>query len=172
MKIDTLVLGDYQTNCYILSKEDKCLVIDPGNEVNKIINYIEDNKLKLLYILVTHHHFDHVGALKELKNKYKVEVIDYNNQIKINDFNFDIIETLGHTNDSITFYFKEEKVMFTGDFLFRESIGRYDFPNSNKEDMIKSIELIKKYPKDITIYSGHGKISTLEHEFKYNYFLN
>ena len=73
--------------------------------------------------------------------------------------------------DSITYYFYEDKVMFTGDFLFKGTIGRYDFPESNVEEMIKSIKKIKQYNSNITIYPGHGEKTTLENELKNNPYL-
>ena len=79
-------------------------------------------------------------------------------------FSYEIIKTPGHASDSLTFYFKDEKVMFTGDFLFFHTIGRCDLETSSIEDMKKSLEEIKKYPDDIKIYPGHGRGSVLGEE--------
>lgn len=157
MKIETLVLGDLDTNCYIVSKNGRCLIIDPASDAEIIKKTC--NIYKVEGILVTHHHFDHVGALKELEEFYKIEHNNHNNS-----FNYEIIKTPGHTDDSITFYFKDDKIMFTGDFIFYHTCGRCDFPNSNIEDMIKSLENIKKYEDDIKIYPGHGRDSILGEE--------
>ncbi len=89
----------------------------------------------------------------------------------VGEFNFDIISVPGHTSCSIIFYFLEEKVMFTGDFLFRETIGITNTQLSNKKDMKKSLKKIKDYPDDTVIYPGHGKSSNLKHEKLYNKFL-
>lgn len=61
MQIDRVIVGELQTNCYILSIDNECIVIDPGDEYNKIKNYIGDKKV--VGVIITHHHFDHIGAL-------------------------------------------------------------------------------------------------------------
>ena len=171
MKIDKVETGFLSENCYIVSSGKNAIVIDPGDEYDKIKRRIDSRNV--LAVLITHHHFDHVGALSDLLKDYNVEVIDYKSKInqKIKDFSFTIIKTPGHTKDSVTFYFKKEKIMFTGDFLFNDSIGRTDLDSGNMNDMKKSIELIKKYDKDIKIYPGHGEDSTLGYEFENNIFM-
>ncbi|MBR1417109.1 MAG: MBL fold metallo-hydrolase [Bacilli bacterium] len=157
MNIKTVVVGQLQENCYIVEKDDNCIIIDPGDEVEKIISEIDK---KVIGILITHHHFDHIGALDELKEKYNVPV----NNFDVINFNFDVIETPGHTSDSLTFYFKDEKVMFVGDFIFKDGIGRMDLPTGNINDMKNSLKKIFTYPLDTYIYPGHGSISTLKEE--------
>lgn len=174
MKIKTLPVGELQCNCYLLEQNNEYLIVDPGAEYNKIKELIKDKEVK--GILLTHSHFDHIGCVKDLIKDYHIPLYDNNNlkegENHISTFNFEVIKTYGHTMDCLTFYFKEENIMLTGDFLFYESIGRVDFPESNIKEMIKSIEKIKKYPSDITIYPGHGPKSTLSHEKQYNYYLN
>ena len=145
MKIDKVETGFLCENCYIVSINNNSLVIDPGDDYSIIKRKIGSNNV--LAVLITHHHFDHIGALSELINEYKVDVIDYksNPKQRIKDFSFSIIKTPGHTSDSVTFYFEKDKVMFTGDFLFNDSIGRTDLDSGNVHDMIESINLIKKY---------------------------
>ena len=172
MKIKRVVTGSLEENCYVLIHNNDCLVIDPGDDFNLILEEIKN--YNLLAILITHHHFDHVGALDELLNYKDVPIYDYKIEEKdyeINNFKFKIIKTLGHTDDSITFYFYEDNTMFTGDFLFKESIGRTDLPTGDNILMKQSLEKIKKYPKEIKIYPGHGEDTTLEYELNYNYFL-
>ena len=164
--IKTIKVGYLQTNCYILIKDNNALIIDPGDEAEKIKEATKD--LNVEAILITHHHFDHVGALEEFKN---TEIIDYKNKkTKTKNFEFEIIETKGHTEDSISFYFKKEKVMFVGDFVFEGSIGRTDLETGNMEEMEKSIQKLKTYPKDIELYPGHGNKTTLEIELENNPF--
>ena len=172
MNIDIIPVGYLQENCYILSKDNNCLLIDPGDEADKIIKEIGNKNV--CGILITHYHFDHIGALPKLKEIYKTKIYDYRNigqTINVGDFSFEIIDTKGHTKDSVSFYFKKNKVMFTGDFLFKESIGRCDFDESDESLMKQSIIKIKKYDKNIDIYPGHGDKTTLEYEFNNNYFL-
>ncbi len=165
MKIEKLVLGPLFTNCYLVIKENACLIIDPASDASIIIDACKSYQVK--GILVTHHHFDHVGALKELEQYYHLKHNTFDD-----NFGYEIIKTPGHASDSLTFYFESEKVMFTGDFIFYHTCGRCDLETSNVEDMLNSLEKIKKYPDDITIYPGHGASSILGAEkllFK-NYF--
>ena len=90
----------------------------------------------------------------------------------IDPFNFEVIYTPGHTSDSITYYFYDYGVMFTGDFLFKESIGRKDLETGNVNDMLESIDKIKEYDPSIKIYPGHGDTTTLEYELENNSYLN
>ena len=70
LKVKTIVNGILSENCYIAYQNKEALIIDPGYDANKIIDYIESNGLKVVGILITHYHFDHVGALKEIQSKY------------------------------------------------------------------------------------------------------
>lgn len=163
MQIDRVIVGELQTNCYILSIDNECIVIDPGDEYNKIKECISDKKV--VGVIITHHHFDHIGALNSfdknlILDKSNLEEKEYN----VSNFNFEIIYTPGHKEDLITIYFKKEKSMFTGDFIFKNSIGRVDLPGGNINDMKKSLEKIKKYDDDIKIYPGHGDSTILGNE--------
>ena len=160
MKIERVIVGDLETNCYILSIDGKCIVIDPGDEYEKIKNKIGDKEV--VGVIITHSHFDHIGALNYFDNslilkKENLEEKEYS----IDKFKFNVIYTPGQKEDSITRYCKEHNVMFTGDFLFKDTIGRIDLPGGNKKDMINSLNKMKKYNKDIVIYPGHGDKSTL-----------
>lgn len=172
MQIKRIVVGILKTNCYLLIKDDNCLIIDPGADY-KIIKDIIGTK-KVLGILITHRHFDHIGALEELIAEYNVMVYDNGMGEVINQigpFTFEIIESKGHAKDAITFYFKEDGVMFCGDFLFKGTIGRTDLPSGNDDDMVLSLKKIKEYSKDIKIYPGHGNESSLGYEFENNPYL-
>lgn len=167
MKIKRLVVGPLETNCYIISKNNKCIIIDPG-ENHELIKEEIGNK-KIIATIITHYHFDHIGALKYFDNN----VIDYKykeGKCNIDDFEFNIIYTKGHKEDSITIYFEQEKIMFTGDFIFKNSIGRMDLEGGNIEDMKQSLDIISKYNDDIIIYPGHGEDTMLgieKRNFKY-----
>lgn len=167
MKIEKVVVGNLEENCYILEKDHKILVIDPGDEGEKIKNKIKNREI--LGILITHSHFDHTGALSSFKN---INIYSFSNLeekgYQIGPFKFDVIFTKGHSDDSISFYFKDDKTLFSGDFIFYENIGRCDLPTGDFEEMQKSISKIKMYPKDIVIYPGHGNSTTLDHEIKNN----
>lgn len=169
MTIKTVKVGWLETNCYIIGIDNECLIIDPGDDYNKIVREIGD--LKPIGIVVTHYHFDHVGALEEVKNRYNIPIYDINNleekEYTIGNFKFEVIYTKGHHNTCITIYFKEEKKMFVGDFMFKGGIGRTDLEDADEDEMIKSLNKIKKYPDDIIIYPGHGDTTKLGYEKNY-----
>ena len=169
MTIKTIKVGWLETNCYIISIDNECLIIDPGADYNKIVREI--GFLKPIGIIVTHYHFDHIGALEEVKNRYNIPIYDINNleekEYTIGNFKFEVIYTKGHHNTCITIYFKEDKKMFVGDFIFKGGIGRTDLEDADEKEMIKSLNKIKTYPDDITIYPGHGDITKLGYEKNY-----
>ncbi len=170
LNIICIINGELSENCYIIYNNKNALIIDPGSEEGKIYEVIEKYNLKVEGILITHYHDDHTACLDKVKNKYKVSVIDYKNKVNnIKDFNFEIIENYGHTMDSVSFYFKNEKVMLTGDFVFKGSIGKYDY--YNEEIMYESLKKFCSYDDDIKILPGHGDVSTIGYEKKHNYFL-
>ena len=174
MNIKTLVVGPLEENCYILEKDNSCIVIDPGAEFERIASNINS---PLLGVIITHYHDDHIGALSQLVNKYNCPVYSHNNlkegDFSIGTFNFEVIFTPGHKEDAITLYFPQDKVMFTGDFIFNGSIGRMDLAGGNSQDMIDSIKKILTYPRDIKIYPGHFLPTTLkDEEVNLNYFMN
>lgn len=172
MNIKKIVVGPLQENCYVVEKDEMCIIIDPGDEVEKIIESIIYSPC---VILITHNHFDHVGALSKLKEKYNIPVYNYENlkegKFSTGIFNIDVIYTPGHTSDSVTYYFKEDEIMFTGDFLFKGTIGRTDLSTGNFEEMQKSIRKILVYSDIIKVYPGHGDDTTLGLEKIYNEYL-
>lgn len=164
MQIERVIVGPLETNCYILSNNNKCIVIDPGDEYDKIIKTIDGKEV--VGVIITHYHFDHIGALN---NFDKSLILDRNNleekKYNIDDFKFEVIYTPGHKEDSITIYLEDKNVMFTGDFIFKGTIGRMDLPGGNYEDMVNSLNKISKYNKNIEIYPGHGLKTSLKEEF-------
>ncbi len=170
MNIEKIEVGILKENCYVVSKQEKVLIVDPGDDKEKIINLVGNRKV--LAILITHYHFDHVGALEDLRKYYDAMVIDYkSNKLQlIGPFNFEIIQTKGHKEDSVTYYFKKEGIMFVGDFIFEGTIGRCDLEGGNFEEMKKSLKKIKSYDKNIILYPGHGRKTTIENELLYNDF--
>lgn len=171
MDVKKVVVGCLETNCYIISNNENCLIIDPGDDYEKIIKNIDK---QVDGILITHNHFDHVGAKQALEKHYNVKSYDFNNlkegYVKIDDFKFEVIYTKGHTADSISYLF--DNVMFVGDFIFKNSIGRTDLETGDYNEMLKSIEKIKKYDRNITLFPGHYDSTTLVMEINNNPFLN
>lgn len=174
MKIEKVITGTLEENCYVLIKNNTCLVVDPGDDYHKIREVIGDNKV--LGVLITHSHFDHVGALRHFLTKRSVKIFKKSNTLEqeyaIGDFKFEGIHTPGHSADSITFYFPDDNAMFVGDFIFNGSIGRCDLPSGSMNEMQKSLEKIKKYDDNIALYCGHGEDTTLGKEKESNPYFN
>ena len=169
MRIEIIKCLQDNYSYLIIDKNNlKACVVDPS-EASPIINFVEKKKLKLVYILNTHHHYDHVGGNLELKRKYNSKVIGFkedkkripgidilveDNQIW-NEDNFEakIYHVPGHTSGHIAFHFFKEKKLFIGDTLFSLGCGRI-FEGTN-EEMFNSLNRIKKIPDDTEIYCGH-----------------
>ena len=169
MKIEVIpCLNDNYS--YLLYEEvsNTVAIIDPSefSACDKIIN---KNFNKLDFILNTHHHHDHVGGNKELKQKYNAKVLGFENdknripgidevlkddqEFKIGLLNFTTIFIPGHTSGHIAFYFKKEKVIFTGDTLFSLGCGRIF--EGTSEQMFQSLNKLKNLPLDTKVYCGH-----------------
>lgn len=173
MEIIKVVTGALDENCYVLVNNGICLVVDPGDDFPKIKEACGDNKV--LGVLITHSHFDHIGALRNFLTKRSIKIFKRSNleekEYSVGDFKFKCIHTPGHSRDSVTFYFEEDKAMFIGDFIFKDSIGRTDLPGGNMIEMEQSIEKIKNYNDDVILYPGHNEETTLGEEKQKNPYL-
>lgn len=192
LKIETLPLGDYRTNCYILhAGPDACVVIDPGYDA-----YLIEQKLSLLgldckAILLTHGHFDHVGAVRDLAATYGCDVYIHpaelalppqmtagalyytdfypnSAQLTVAGMDFSLLHTPGHTPGSICLICGD--ALFSGDTLFAGSCGRTDFPGGNAREMTDSLRRLKQLPDSLSVYPGHGPASTVAHERTHNFY--
>lgn len=194
MLIKCLPVGHLMTNCYIVTDETtlECAVIDPGDESNTILYYLEDNHLTCRAIFLTHGHFDHTGAVvavhKETGAPVYMHALDacqeiaYQFQppegsiyykegdvIEIGSLRFRVMETPGHTPGGVTLICGD--ALFTGDTLFNGSCGRTDFFGGDIEVEMQSLAKIAALPGDYEVYPGHMDCSTLEFERKYNPYL-
>lgn len=208
MKIIRYILGQLQANCYLLINEDQCLIIDPADDASFIIEEVQRRRLKVIALLATHGHFDHLMAAGELQKSLNVpfyinkkdlflvdrveetaehflgfkqvilpiediKYFDEEKLLKLPGFDFKIIDTPGHTPGSVAFHFEKEKVVFTGDTLFKEGIGRYDFSYCDKKDLHDSLVTLSKLKDDVKIFSGHGEETSFKNEREnLIYFLN
>ena len=143
-------------------------VVDPS-EASPVIDFLQQQNLRLDYILNTHHHFDHIGGNIELKKKYNAKVVGFNGDkhripdidITLNDKDewvfgnsqVKILHIPGHTLGHVCFFFKKEKIAFTGDTLF--SLGCGKIFEGDHEQLLRSLNKIKKLPGDTKIYCGH-----------------
>ncbi len=163
MEIKKLKLGILNTNCYIISQNNKSLIIDPADNEEEIL---KNTPYEIAGIIITHYHFDHIGALSKLKEILSCPIYDYQTLKEgintINGFTFEMIKTKGHKEDLISVLFNNH--LFCGDFIFKESIGRTDLEGGSFKDMQKSIEKILTYNENIIIHPGHGLDTTLKEE--------
>ena len=194
MKLVCLPLGDYQTNTYILYNEgaNKCLVIDPGFEPHQIIRYLDQLGLEPEAILLTHGHFDHVGAVRALVADYDCDVYlndretampammtagklyythsyDEGDEFTLAGLTFRVLATPGHTPGSVCLDFDQH--LFTGDTLFAGSCGRTDLPGGDVKQMRASLARLNKLEKHCWIHAGHGPGSHLGKEKESNPYL-
>lgn len=171
MQIDTIVVGSLFTNCYILTKNNHVLVIDPGDEYPKIDEFIGDKIVD--GVIITHNHFDHIGALDKFNKKLVYDYHNLNEGINtIGIFTFEVIYTPGHKEDSISIYFDSSKCIFVGDFIFKNTIGRTDLPGGDMNEMLNSIVKTNKLDNDIIIYPGNGPNTTFGYEREHNIYFN
>lgn len=196
MKVDTLPIGLYGENSYILHDENHVLFIDPGAHAKEIERCVS-SKETVEGIVLTHGHEDHVGAVDDLVECYHCPVYLHEGDfwlvdpkgkstgysiplycnvlplkkgnISIGSFNLTIYETPGHTPGSVCVQYHNR--LFTGDTLFAGSIGRTDLAGGNAKDMQKSIDFLKTLPSDLWVYPGHGDATTLQQEKRSNVFM-
>ncbi len=193
IKLDIQMVGE--TNCYIIQDEKtkETMVIDPGEEIDKITEMLDTLHANVKYIVLTHCHGDHISGVNKLKEKYGGKILihiedepglrdpminlsDYiglgaisleadsrlndNDLIHIGDIEFKVIHTPGHTKGGICLYIEKEKILFSGDTIFRGTWGRTDLPTGSFEDIIKSItDKIMTLPEETIVYPGHRKIN-------------
>ena len=204
-KVEILVVGPLYSNCYIIwdEKTKDGAVIDPGDDANVIRESVEKLNVKIKYILATHGHFDHVGAVAPLRRMLKAEFLAHKDdfffiedgensarrwginieqppkpdrfiedgeKINIGNFYLEVIHTPGHSPGGISFLY--DKMLFGGDTLFQGSIGRTDFRKGSLDEISNSIKKrLYTLPDDTIVYTGHGPITTIGDEKKYNAFV-
>lgn len=196
MEVQEFTVGRVMSKCYIISKNGKAVIIDPGAEGKKLNNFLEKNNLELKYIINTHGHFDHIAANGFLKEKTDAEIIahpqadkkfkdpqfnlsqpfmnknivspaldralDDGEEIEFETLKLKVIYTPGHSEDGISIYIPEAKILFSGDCIFAAGIGRTDLKDSKFKALKDSIEnKLFKLPGETTFYAGHGGKSTI-----------
>ena len=197
MDIKRFILGPLQTNTYLLTIGKDALLIDPASKAEKLIEILEDYNLSA--ILLTHGHFDHIKAVDGLYERYNCPVylnikdeklardkysgsefglVSYiscptNNllegKMNIGPFEFEVIYTPGHTEGSVIYVFEDD--IFTGDTLFKGSVGRTDLKGGDNRKLKDSLRIFKSFNKDYRIYPGHDLPTLLSIELQNNMFL-
>ena len=195
LKVHALTLGDYQVNCYISHDEKSpfCCVIDPGYEADTILDKLSELGLTLEAILLTHGHFDHVGAVRDLAADTGCQVwlcaedlalptnltagpLCYTNTyaegttLHLAGLDISVLQTPGHTPGSVCLL--TENTLFSGDTLFAGSCGRTDLPGGSWEQMRSSLKRLSEIEANLWVLPGHGESTMLESEKKYNPYLH
>ena len=203
MLIKSLPLGAYETNCYIVTDEStlSCAVIDPGADASYLLDYLESNHLNCRFVLLTHAHFDHVGAVPDVMEETGAALCMHKaddraaiggssgemfcapegtqyftegDVISVDGLSFTVLETPGHTPGSVCFLCTDtggDRVLFSGDTLFRDSCGRTDFPDGSYSDILRSLARLARLPGDYKVYPGHERATTLDFERSHNPYL-
>lgn len=203
LQLEIMVLGMVSTNCYLAKNKETgaLLIVDPADAPVRIINRIDQMGGKPEAILLTHGHFDHIGAARKLHEHYNIpicaqaaekeilESVDKNLSLKwgcgftveadrtfadgekvnLAGFEIQVLHTPGHTIGGTCYYLEEEKVLFSGDTLFRCSVGRTDFPTGSMRQIHDSIhQKLFVLPEDTLVYPGHDQATDIRYEKMFN----
>ena len=205
VQVEPLVVGPLFSNCYIMwdNKVRQGAIIDPGDDADIILGKVKEIDVGIRYILATHGHFDHVGAVAQLKTtlgaKFLAHKDDFffiedgknaalrwgvhieqppkpdrfikdGDKIKIGGFEFEVLHTPGHSPGGVCFLYN--KMVFAGDTLFQGGTGRTDFRKGSFDDLARSIkQRLYTLPDDTIVYTGHGPITSIGEEKRYNAFV-
>lgn len=206
LKVEKRVLGMVSTNVYIaINTETKeAILIDPADSAELLEREIGALGVRPVGILLTHGHFDHMGAAEALAKRYQIKIgagseeaevmadtslnlsrqfgrpftaspdclYSDKEEISMAGFRIRVLHTPGHTKGGVCYYLPEEGVLFSGDTLFCESVGRSDFPTGSMSVLVRSVRgLLKNLPDGTAVYPGHESETTIAHEKEYNPFV-
>jgi hydroxyacylglutathione hydrolase len=207
MDVRMFTVGPVAENCFIARRDgsDRAVIFDPGDEAERILAPIDDLGLTVEAILLTHTHFDHVGAVapvaratgapvyvSEIERPVLADIMRYvpfpgigpyesyeadhtlrgGERLELAGFEIDVLFTPGHSPGHLTFSIPAERAAFSGDVLFRGSVGRTDLPGGDWDTLLASIGgLVESLPEETTIYPGHMEVTTLGAERRTNPFL-
>ncbi|MDD5382921.1 MAG: MBL fold metallo-hydrolase [Candidatus Margulisbacteria bacterium] len=177
MKFKTVKVGNLRTNCYIIFDEHngEGVIVDPGDEAAKILPEIAE--LKVRYIIITHGHPDHFGALDELKKKTGAPLlmnsgdnwffnpdrtIKEGDEISFGRVTLKVLQTPGHSRGGVCLY--APGYLFSGDTLFAGTCGRTDLPGGSAEAMAKSLKKLAQLPGETMVFPGHDEFTTIQQE--------
>ena len=206
MEIKAFFNKETTSNTYLIEKNSKTYIIDPGSlKMDQLVEYIKNNNLNVEGIILTHGHYDHIIGIPDLVEKIGVDKVYISNiekeflynptysllfyseldqkiledslsKLQIIELlpgeifeNFEIIHTPGHTKGGICLYDKNEKILISGDTMFKGTYGRVDLQTGNSREMRDSIYKLLKLEKDTIVYPGHGKDTTIGEEYNMYY---
>jgi glyoxylase-like metal-dependent hydrolase (beta-lactamase superfamily II) len=199
MRVKTIVNGKWRENCYIAVDDDgHALIVDPGSDSETIAAEVAANGWRVVGIINTHAHYDHVGAVAPLQELYGAPfylhgadapllkranlyrmLFESHDPVRIPSISHDIsalppvfgigpfsiawIGTPGHTDGSVCLLVDE--VLFSGDTLMHNTLGRTDLPGGNRARLLASVRKLMELPPSTIVYGGHGPATTLGAEF-------
>jgi glyoxylase-like metal-dependent hydrolase (beta-lactamase superfamily II) len=203
LAVDRYELGPIGTNCYVVRTErgaPEAVVIDPGDDATNLRLELARTGATVAAILVTHTHYDHIGAVADIAEATGAPVyiseteapvlanpVAYYSAMRIRPWqaehllageehlglagiDFETVQVPGHSPGHLAFY--ADGSLFSGDVLFSGSVGRVDLPFGDWETLVESIRaLIDRFPPETVVYSGHGPPTTLGDELARNPFL-
>ncbi|MCI8895531.1 MAG: MBL fold metallo-hydrolase [Lachnospiraceae bacterium] len=204
--IETYCVGEVQTNCYLAVNETtkEVLIVDPGASAGALHQRIREKEYQPAAILLTHGHFDHAMAAKELAELCQVKIYAHEAEketledprlnvsgmigrrevyhadvyvkdeevLKLAGFSIRVFHTPGHTAGGCCYYIPMEDVLFSGDTLFCQSVGRTDFPGGSMSQLVRGIrEKLMVLPERTQVYPGHMDRTTIEQERQWNPYL-
>jgi hydroxyacylglutathione hydrolase len=208
MDVRSFTVGPVAENCYIVRRDgsDRAVIVDPGDEADRILGVVDELGLTIDGILITHCHFDHVGAVSPVASatgarawcpeievpvlanimsfvpwpgigpyeSYDAdETVSGGERLELAGLDIDVIFTPGHSPGHVTYWIADELAAFSGDVLFRGSVGRTDLPGGDWPTLLASIQgLVESLPDETTVYPGHMGLTTLAQERATNPFLN
>jgi hydroxyacylglutathione hydrolase len=205
--VRSFTVGPVAENCYIARRDgsDRGLIVDPGEEPERILQAVEALGITVDAILITHCHFDHIGAVApvaratgapvwcpSLEVPVLADIMSYvpwpgfgpyesydadetasgGERLSLAGLEIDVVFTPGHSPGHVTYAIEEESALFSGDVLFKGSVGRTDLPGGDWGTLLESIRgLVDSYPEETTVYPGHMAVTNLGAERTTNPFL-
>ncbi len=189
MKIKRLIGGNLESNGYIIYDQEggECYIIDPGYQGERYLKLLSEMKLTLKGILLTHHHYDHVGGVDKIREStdctvaihradsdmYKKPVdlmIEDGDVFLLGKEELRVIHTPGHTKGGVCYYSEQSKLAFTGDTIFNVDLGRTDLSDGNSAEMEQTVRtILDKWSNEINIYPGHGDSCNMKYVRKFNH---
>lgn len=188
MKIERLIGGNLESNGYILYHQTggEALIVDPGYNPDRFLTKCEELQLTVKGILLTHHHFDHVGGVDKISHEldcpvmihrmdadmYKKPVsqlLENGDVLMLEEEPIEVLHTPGHTRGGVCFYCQQSKAIFTGDTIFNVDLGRTDLEDGSEAEMRYSVSKVAaQWTNDFTIYPGHGDPATMKYVRQHN----
>jgi hydroxyacylglutathione hydrolase len=207
MDVRSFTVGPVAENCYLLRADgsDRALIVDPGDEADRIMSAVRELGVGVEAILITHCHFDHIGAVAPVARQTGApvycpqietpvladimswvpggvcgpfesydadETVSGGETLELAGLEIDVIFTPGHSPGHVSYSVRDEEALFSGDVLFKGSVGRVDLPGGDWETLLGSLRtLVDGHSAETTVYPGHMGITTLGAERASNPFL-